>query len=237
MVRLVYVLLVSIPFIFYYLAKYDYIMAHKDDFSEKERYSVARDIVNVIMRKGRISTEIFGVENLPKEGGYVMYPNHQGKYDALGIIKAHEKPCTFLIDYKRSKIPLAREFSNLLDASKLDKTDPRAQVATILDVSRQIGDGRKYIVFPEGGYSDNNNTVHRFLPGAFKCSVKSKTPIVPVALVDSYKVFGINTLKKVKTKVFFLEPLYYEDYSGLNTNQIADVVYSRVNDTVLKATE
>lgn len=232
MLRLVYVVLVSVPIIIYYLIKYDYIISHKEQFSESEKYHVARDIVNVIMKKGRIRTEIFGVENLPKDGGYVMYPNHQGKYDALGIIKAHETPCTFLIDKKRSNIPLAREFSNLLDASKLDKTDSRSQITTILDVTRQISDGRRYIVFPEGGYSDNNNDVHKFLPGAFKCSVKSKTPIVPVALIDSYKVFGVNSLKKVKTQVHFLEPLYYEDYSGMNTSQIAELVHSRVSEMV-----
>lgn len=40
------------------------------------------------------------------------------------------------------------------------------------------------------------------------CSVKSKTPIVPVALIDSYKVFGVNSLKKVNTQVHFLEPKF-----------------------------
>ena len=41
----------------------------------------------------------YGMENLPKEGGYVMFPNHQGKYDALGIVYTHKKPCTIPVVY------------------------------------------------------------------------------------------------------------------------------------------
>ncbi|MCI9143975.1 MAG: 1-acyl-sn-glycerol-3-phosphate acyltransferase, partial [Lachnospiraceae bacterium] len=32
-----------------------------------------------MMHNGRIKTESTGQERLPKEGGYVMYSNHQGK--------------------------------------------------------------------------------------------------------------------------------------------------------------
>ena len=39
-----------------------------------------------------ILIDAFGIENLPKEGGYMMYPNHQGKYDVYGIFCVHKKP-------------------------------------------------------------------------------------------------------------------------------------------------
>ena len=34
---------------------------------------------------------VYGRENIPTDSNYIMYPNHQGKYDALGIILAQEK--------------------------------------------------------------------------------------------------------------------------------------------------
>ena len=108
----------------------------------------------------------------------------------------------------------------------------RSQVKTISNVITQVKDGRRYIIFPEGGYSDNNNDVHDFLPGTFKCSVKSKTPIVPVALVDSYKVFGINSLRPVKTQVHFLEPIYYDEYKDLSTKEIANLVQTKITNVV-----
>ena len=234
MTRLIYVILISAPIVFFYVLKSNYVAAHVNDYSEKDRYAMVRHMITIMKFNGKIHTKVYGEENLPCEGGYVMYPNHQGKYDALGIIWAHKTPCTFVIDKKRSGIPFAREFTKLLKASKLDKTDMKSQVKTIMNVVNQVREGRRYIIFPEGGYNDNNNTVHEFMPGTFQCSVKSKTPIVPVALIDSYKVFGINSLKAVHTQVHFLEPIYYEQYKDLTTKQIADLVQSQIA-TVVEA--
>lgn len=232
MTRLIYVILISAPIVFFYILKSNIVAAHVDHYSETDRYKMVRHMISVMKLNGKIHTEVYGADNLPKEGGYVMYPNHQGKYDALGIIWAHKNPCTFVIDRKRSGIPFAREFTKLLQASRLDKTDMKGQVKTITNVISQVKDGRRYIIFPEGGYSDNNNTVHEFMPGSFQCSVKSKTPIIPVALIDSYKVFGINSLKSVKTQVHFLEPIYYDEYKDMTTKQIADMVQSKIANVV-----
>lgn len=228
MIRVWYIILISLPLILYYLLRCSYVARHADEYTENEKYSIAKRMVNLLKKKGRISTEVFGVDNLPKEGGYVMYPNHQGKYDALGVIYAHDKPCSFVIDKKTAQVILTNEFTMLLDGSRLDKTDPKSQARTILDVANKVKNGRRFFIFPEGQYKDNHNHVEEFKPGAFQCSVRSKAPIVPVALVDSYKPFGINSLRKVKTEVHFLEPLYFQDYKDLSTSEIAEVVRERI---------
>ncbi len=236
MLRLVYVILASLPFVIYYILRCHYVIAHLDNYTEQERYSMVQRMIRIMKKNGKIETMIFGTENLPQEGGYVMYPNHQGKYDALGIIHAHETPCTFLIDEKRSDLPFASQFSKLLKASKLDKTNIRSAIHTITEIASQVKEGRRYIVFPEGGYEDNSNDVEAFKPGAFKCSVRSKTPIVPVALIDSYKVFGINSLKKIKTQVHFLTPIYYEEYASMSTAEIASLVQKRIEEVIFTHT-
>ena len=236
MTRLVYVILVSFPFVIYYMLRSHYVSNHMEDYTELQRYTMVQNMIRIMKKNGRIHTKVFGVDNLPKEGGYVMYPNHQGKYDALGIISAHKEPCTFVIDEKRAELPIANEVATLLKASRLDKSNPRNQVKTIQEIIRQISDGRRYIIFPEGGYEGNSNDVDEFLPGTFKCSVRTHTPIIPVALIDSYKVFGINSLKKVGTEVHFLKPLYYEEYQKMSTVQIAEVVRKRI-EAVISGTD
>lgn len=88
--------------------------------------------------------------------------------------------------------------------------------------------GRRFIIFPEGGYCHNHNTVGEFKPGCFKSAVKARVPIVPVALIDSYKVFEEWTLKKVETQVHFLKAIPYEEYKGMTTTQIAEMVRDRI---------
>lgn len=222
MLRFCFVILISLPFVLFYLGKATYIEKHDERYTEEERYAVARRAVSILQRNGRIRTDVYGTENLPDEGGYVMYPNHQGKYDALGIISGHPRPCTVMIDDKRSHQLITTQFISLLKGSRLDKTDMKQQLKTVLNIVDEVKSGRRYIVFPEGGYYHNRNEVHDFLPGAFKCSIKSRTPIVPVALIDSYKPFELNSLKKVRTQVYFLPPIPYEEYKDMNSKEIAE---------------
>lgn len=237
MLRLFYVIIISLPFVLFYLGKAEYIKRHDDKYTEADRYEIARRAVSIMQHNGFIHTDVYGEENLPEEGGYVMYANHQGKYDALGIISAHEKPCTVMIDEKRSHQLITSQFVDLLKGSRLDKTDMKNQLKTILSVIAEVKAGRRYIIFPEGGYDHNHNEVHDFLPGAFKCAIKSKTPIIPVALIDSYKPFEFNTLKPVTTQVHFLEPIYYEDYKEMTSKEIADLARNKIVTTIKEACE
>lgn len=228
MIRIVYVVAVSLPFVVYYICKAHYIERHGEKFSEEKRYRMVRKCISIMMRNGRIVTESRGQELLPAEGGYVMYSNHQGKYDTIGIMSAHPKPCTIVIDAYRSKLPITDSFIDLVQGSRLDKRDMKKQMKTIMDIAGEVKAGRRYIIFPEGGYDHNKNDLQDFMPGAFKCAVWAKAPIVPVAIIDSYKPFGVNSLRKVRTYVHFLEPIFFEEYRGMRTAEIAEMVKSRI---------
>jgi len=228
MVRMCYVIVVSLPFVIYYLSKAYYIEKHGEKFSEERRYKMARRCIAIMMHNGHIKTDSYGQENLPKEGGYVMYSNHQGKFDTLGIMISHPKPCTIVMDACRSKLPIVDSFINLIQGSRLDKHDMKNQMKTILKIAEEVKAGRRYIVFPEGGYDHNKNDLQEFKSGSFKCAVKAGAPIVPVAIIDSYKPFGMNSLRHVRTQVHFLEPICYEEYRQMTTAQIAELVKARI---------
>ncbi|MCM1542182.1 MAG: 1-acyl-sn-glycerol-3-phosphate acyltransferase [Blautia sp.] len=233
MLRLCYVVVISLPFVMYYICKARYIERHEGSFSEERRYKMARKCISIMMRNGRIRTESTGQEHLPEEGGYVMYSNHQGKFDTLGIMISHPKPCTIVIDAGRSTLPITNSFIDLVHGQRLDKTDMKSQLKTILEIAEEVKNGRRYIIFPEGGYErDKKNDLQDFLPGSFKCATKSKAPIVPVAIIDSYKPFGMNSLRKVKTQVHFLAPIFFEEYAQMNTRQIAELVKSRIAEKI-----
>ncbi|MBO6007586.1 MAG: hypothetical protein J6P78_03360 [Lachnospiraceae bacterium] len=86
MLRFYLTILVSIPWIIYFMIKSRYILKHKDSYPIEERYAFIKRMMIQTMINGRIRTKYTGTENLPKEGGYVMFPNHQGKFDTLGIM-------------------------------------------------------------------------------------------------------------------------------------------------------
>lgn len=224
MVRFIVVIISCFFLILYYVPKMSYYARHPEDHDEEKCYRLARKVVQRFKKRGRISTVSTGTENLPQEGGYIMYANHQGKYDALGIIGEHQNPCTFVMDAKRSKLFIADQFCSLLRAKRLEKGNIRQQVEIINEVATEIEAGRRYILFPEGGYDHNHNTLNEFMPGSFKIAKKAGCPIVPVVLYDSYKPFEGRSLRSVVTQLAFLEPIPYEDYESLSTSEIRDMV-------------
>ena len=207
--------------------------AQPEIYNEEDCYEYVRYITDLMQKTGHIKTECYGMENLPKEGGYMMYPNHQGKYDALGIVYTHRKPCSIVMDKAKSNTILVKEFIDLLEGKRLDKKDVRQALTIINEVSEDVKNGKCYILFPEGGYDFNNrNHVCDFKAGSFKIALKSKAPIIPVALIDSYRVFNSFWLGPVTTQVHYLKPILFEEYGSLKTQEIAALVKDRINEKI-----
>lgn len=229
MLRFYYVVISALLFNFYFIPQMWYYAKHPEKYSEEACYRVARNLINMIKKRGRIKTIVSGTHHLPQEGGYVIYANHQGKYDMLGIVASHDKPCTIVIDKETTKDIIPLLFTNLVNGKKLDKKDPRQQVDTIHQVIHEIKEGRRYLIFPEGGYTDNKNCLQEFRPGSFKIPLKTKCPIIPVAIYDSFKPFSINSLKKVTTLVYYLEPIFHEQYTGMSTKELCNLVHEKIS--------
>ena len=229
MLRFLYVIIMNLFRAPYIIPKMRREAAHPERYTEEERYNLARHVIRLMKLSGKVHTKAYGTENLPKEGGYIMYPNHQGKYDALGIIHTHKLPCSVVMDKQKSNSILVKEFVDLIQGKRLEKDNVRQALTIINEVAKDVADGKRYILFPEGGYEFNNkNTVNAFKAGSFKSAIKAKAPIVPVALIDSYKIFNSFHFGKITTQVHYLEPIYYEEYHTMKSNEIALLVQNRI---------
>lgn len=231
MLRFIQVIVCNLPRL-YMIPRMAYKARHGERYSEEERYRYAQLAIRRMMKAGHISTQRYGMEHLPKDGGYMMFPNHQGKYDALGIMYAHEEPCSVVIDDAKSHGILVKQFIDLIQGKRLVKDDLRQSVALIKELAEETRTGRRFIIFPEGGYYKNHNAVGEFKPGCFKSAVRAKVPIVPVALIDSYRAFEEWTLKPVVTQVHFLKAIPYDEYKNMSTAEIANVVRDRIISTI-----
>ena len=214
-------ILINLHRIVYYVIKARIWIRHPDSHTEEERYALANEMVAKMNKSAGYNTIAYGMENLPKEGGYMLYPNHQGKYDVLGISITHEKPLSFVMDEKRSHLILVREFLMLLNGKTILLDDPRSTLTVFKEIATELMAGRKYILFPEGGYKENNrNIVEPFKAGSFKLAQMSHVPIVPVALINSDKVYNSTEhFGPVTTYVYYMEPIFYEEYKDLKTKE------------------
>ena len=209
-----------------------------DEFNDETKYRYVQYISHIMQKTGHVRTEVYGEENLPKDGGYMMYPNHQGKYDVYGMISVHKQPCTFVMDIKKSNFIFIKQIVDTLDAKRLDKKNNRQAMKIINEVAKEVEKGRKYILFPEGIYDNKKkNSLIDFKAGCFKICLKSKVPIVPVALIDSYKPYNSWEFGEIKTQVHYLKPILFEEYKEMTTKQIAELVKERIFDKIKEVKE
>ena len=207
----------------------NYMLKHKEKYSVGDRFEFAKKIMDHLRKRSRTETVVYGKENIPGDETCIFYSNHQGKYDALGILLQLEKPCGVLWEKKQSQRLLSKQVCRLIEGVPIDLTDIREMVRSIAKVTEDVRNGRNYLIFPEGGYEDDtHNSLQEFKQGCFSCSLKSGATIVPIAIYDSYKAMNSNTFEKVTTQVHFLKPIPYSEYAHMNKGQLADMVKDRI---------
>lgn len=220
------------PWIFTYARpKARYYMRHPEKYDIQDRFDFGMRVIDKITFRARIKVRVFGRENIPWDENVVFYSNHQGKYDALGILRAMEyHPCSVLWDLKTANRIIAREMSFLVNAVLIDLTTLKSKAQGIIDAISMVKGGSNILVFPEGKTDpEKKNALGEFQTGCFSISTKTGTTIVPVAIYDSYKAMnGNNIFKTVTMQVHFLEPVRHEEYKDLNKQEICDLVKERI---------
>lgn len=209
-----------------------YHASHVDKYTEEEHYKMLRYITYRANKGGNVIIDVHGQENIPKENGFMFFPNHQGMYDVLAIIDACPKPFSVVAKKEVANVPFLKQVFACMKAYMLDREDVRQAMEVIINVTKEVKKGRNYLIFAEGTRSKKGNQIQDFKGGSFKSATKARCPIVPVALIDSFKPFDTNSITPVTVQVHFLEPLLYEEYKDMKTNEIAETVKERIQNKI-----
>lgn len=216
----------------YMWIKLCYHASHVDKYTEEEHYKMLRFITYRANKGGNVIIDVHGQENIPKENGFMFFPNHQGMYDVLAIIDACPKPFSVVAKKEVANVPFLKQVFTCMKAYMLDREDVRQAMEVIINVTKEVKKGRNYLIFAEGTRSKKGNQIQNFKGGSFKSATKARCPIVPVALIDSFKPFDTNSITPVTVQVHFLEPLLYEKYKDMKTNEIAETVKERIQNKI-----
>ena len=223
-VRLIYIA----PYYMYRIAKY----GKNYDGNIEEAYKYIKKVTMAANKAGRVTIESHGIENLPKENGYIFYPNHQGLFDVLVFLESCPAPFAFVIKKEARNIVLLKQVGDALGSLAIDREDIKQAMKVILEMSERVKAGDNFLIFAEGTRSRQGNKLLDFKGGSFKAAMKAKCPIVPCALVDSFKPFDEKSVKPVTVKLFYLPPMYYEEYKDMKTGEIAAEVKRRIETAI-----
>ena len=197
-------------------------------YPEQEKYDHIRYIMNLAVKSGNIDLTVTGQDKLPKENGFILYGNHQGMFDVVALVATFPRILGAVFKKELANIPFLKQVIACTKSFAMDREDVRQSLTVIQKVTEEVKLGRNYLIFPEGTRSKKGNVMGDFHGGSFRCAVKAKCPIVPVAFIDSFKVLDQKGCKKVGVQIHFLEPIPFEEYGHLKTVEVAQLVKDRI---------
>lgn len=204
----------------------------RKDYDLEKSFAFVKKVTKAANRAGRVTIESHGLENIPKENGFIFFPNHQGLFDVLVFLESCPVPFSFVIKKEASNIILLKQVTTALRSFVIDREDIRQSMEVINKMAEEVRKGRNFLIFPEGTRSKMGNRLLPFKGGTFKSAVKAGCPIVPCALIDSFKPFDENSIAPVTVKLIYLPPIYYEEYASMKTPEIANMVKMRIERAV-----
>lgn len=205
---------------------------HAGQYPEMEKYRHIQYILGLAVKAGNVKIEVHGKENIPAEDGFMLCSNHQGLFDVIAIVCHCDRPMSAVYKKELKDLPLIREIAACTNAFAMDREDVRQSMGVIQNVARELSAGRNYLIFPEGTRSKKGNEMMEFHHGTFKCVVKAKCPILPIAVIDSFKVLDQKGSGPVAMQLHYLPPIPYEAYAGMKTAEIAALVQGRIEEAI-----
>ena len=208
---------------------------HPERYPEEERWACIQRLLKIVMKSGNVELQVFGIETVPTEGGYLMYGNHQGLFDVVALGGTCPMPLATVYKKELSDVPLLKQILASTKSFAMDREDVRQSLTVIQAVTEEVRKGRRYIIFPEGTRSKKGNEMGDFHGGSFRCAVKAKCPIIPLAFVDCFRVLDQKGSGPVFAQLHYLPPIPYEEYKDLKAAQIAELVKERIQQVLDQA--
>lgn len=235
MKRIIFIIvknLFRLPYFIYLINKH---AKHVEKYSMVDHMVMLKYIITKVNRAGKVHIGVHGTENLPAHQGFILFPNHQGLFDVLAIMAASPYPISMIAKQEAGRIPVIKHVITCVGGYLLDRKDTRQGMKVIQAVSKDVINGKNFVIFPEGTRSKDPTTMLEFKGGSFKAATMARCSIIPVALIDSNKPFDSGSVEPVTVQVHFLAPLLYEEYQNLKTTEIAAIVQSRILEVLTTA--
>lgn len=203
-------------------------MTPDTNITKEEKYAYLHKIIKEVTAGSGVDLKCHGLENLPEEQGYLLTPNHQGMFDALALLSTHPTYLSAVVKKELEGKPIIGVVIDYIEALPMDRSNLRASMKVIKEVTRRLQKGYNYVIFPEGTRSKLGNQMLEFKAGSFKAVIDAKKPIVPVTMIDCYKPFDKESKGKITAQIHYLPPIYYEEYKDMSSTEIAQEVQSRI---------
>ncbi len=178
-------------------------------------------VIPVLWLLARI--ERYGTANLPREGGFIIAPNHTSNIDPVvvgaAVYKAGRSP-HFLGKASLWTVPVVSAVLRATRQIPVHRGRVTAENDPLRSAHEALAEGRGVIVYPEGTLTrDPDLWPMRGKTGAVRLALASGVPLIPAAhwgtqqLLPPYAKW-VHTIPRVTIRVRFGEPVDLSRFAG-----------------------
>lgn len=163
------------------------------DRKEKVIHYYARLWGKAALLANGVKVKIEGMEHIKGEGPYIFMSNHQSSYDIFALLGHLPFQFKWMAKKELFSIPFLGWTMAAAGYISIDREGSRETVKAMNEASQRIQDGMSVVIFPEGSRSPDGS-IQPFKKGGFTLAIKSKVPIVPIAIAGSREIMAKDQL-------------------------------------------
>lgn len=181
-----------------------------------------------------IRYEIHGKEFIELSKPYIYIFNHRSFLDAPIIPMSIPQEVRAIGKKELSKIPVFGAVVGKL-AIWVDRSNPESRRESLEKLMKILNSGISVVVAPEGTRNDTGDTLLPFQKGAFRLSIETRIPILPMAVIGADKIMkrGSLLLSPGKVRIYFSSPMKPPLASETAFNEFAEKGRSRLEAMIL----
>lgn len=171
--------------------------------------------------------KVVGKENIPREGGALLCPNHVHALDSTIIIASERRKINVLAKAELFKLGIARAFAKLFGIYPVDTK--KKDINSIKISLKILKNNELLMIFPEG---TRNGLAKKVKPkkGAIKIAITAGVPIIPIGIQGNFKPF-----KKVKVNIG--KPMDFTMYRDkIRDEEQMDILLDKLMNEIIRLT-
>ena len=140
--------------------------------------------------------------------------NHQGYYDVFALLGRLPFQFKWLVKKELFSIPFLGWTMAAAGYINIDREGTRKTVEALNKAAQKIREGMSIIIFPEGSRSPDGS-IQSFKKGGFTLAIKSRVPIVPIAITGTREIMpkGKLTVAAGEIQIQMGHPIPTQSYS------------------------
>ncbi|QPC48387.1 1-acyl-sn-glycerol-3-phosphate acyltransferase [Mangrovibacillus cuniculi] len=197
---------------------------------DQEIHTIPKKWARSFLHTTGSSVKVINKAGLPN-GPVVLVSNHEGNFDIPVLIGYVEKPFGLMSKVEVKKVPLIRDWMEVMSCLFVDRKNRRQAVAALKQGVKQLKDGHSLLVFPEGTRSLGKG-IGEFKSGSVRIAKDAEVPIVPIVISGTAAIFERQkpAIKPSQVTISILPEITRDEVISLDQKELNSILHEKMKE-------